>query len=284
MKIAFVTDSGTGWTVKEAATRGVYSVPLQISEGNHAYLENEDINVDQVNELMEQHKVLKTSLAPVGMIEELFTKLKADGYEAVFCVPICKGLSGTMDAMEMVAKQVGLIFYGFDNHVTAVVEGYMVVRAKELYEQGKSIDEIMQILSDICDTTDTLIIPDDLQHMRRGGRLTPLAATLGGFLKIKPILEINKRTSGKVDVKEKVRTMSKALDETLAIMKKEIPGLGDNYNITVTHVKAEELGQKFMEMCKGQFPNASYQLIKLVSVVGVHTGIGSIAIQYFKEL
>ncbi len=284
MKIAFVTDSGTGWTVKEAATHGVYSVPLQISEGNHAYLENEDINVDQVNELMEQHKVLKTSLAPVGMIEELFTKLKADGYEAVFCVPICKGLSGTMDAMEMVAKQVGLIFYGFDNHVTAVVEGYMVVRAKELYEQGKSIDEIMQILSDICDTTDTLIIPDDLQHMRRGGRLTPLAATLGGFLKIKPILEINKRTSGKVDVKEKVRTMSKALDETLAIMKKEIPGLGDNYNITVTHVKAEELGQRFMEMCKGQFPNASYQLIKLVSVVGVHTGIGSIAIQYFKEL
>ena len=284
MKIAFVTDSGTGWSVKEAATHGVYSVPLQISEGNHAYLENEDINVDQVNELMEQKKVIKTSLAPLGRIEELFTKLKADGYEAVFCVPICKGLSGTMDAMEMVAKQVGLIFYGFDNHVTAIVEGYMVVRAKELYEQGKTIDEIMDILNEICDTTNTLIIPDDLQHMRRGGRLTPLAATLGGFLKIKPILQINKSTKGKVDVKEKVRTMSKALDEALEIMKKEIPALGEHYSITVTHVKAEELGRKFLEQCKEYFPNAHYNFIKLVSVVGVHTGIGSIAIQYFKEL
>lgn len=284
MKVAFVTDSGTGLSVKEVEALGCYSVPLQISYDNVSLLENEDINIDGVYKLMQEGKMLKTSLAPVGKIEELFTRLKDEGYEKIFAVPICSGLSGTIDAMQMVAKQVGIDFDYFDNHVTAMVEKYMVVRAKNLYEEGKTLDEIKVILSEICDTTNTLLIPNDLHHLKRGGRLTPLAATLGGLLKIKPILEINKKTNGKIDVLDKVRTMSKALDRTVEIMKKEILDGGTGYSITVAHVVAEEAGKGLIEKYKEVFPNAKYDLIKLVSVVGVHTGLGCLAVQYYKQL
>ncbi|MDF9825119.1 DegV family protein with EDD domain [Breznakia sp. PF5-3] len=284
MKVAFVTDSGTGLSVDEVEKLGCFSVPLQISYDDVSLLENEDINVDQVYDLMEKGKMMKTSLAPLGKIEDLFNRLKNEGYDMIFAVPICKGLSGTIDAMEMTAKEVGINFDYFDNHVTAMVEKYMVVRAKELYEEGKSIDEIKQILSQICNSTNTLLVPNDLNHLRRGGRLTPFAATLGGLLKIKPILEINKKTNGKIDVLDKVRTMSKALDTTLEIMKKEIFGEGEGYSITVAHVVAEEAARALIEKYKAAFPKANYDLIKLVSVVGVHTGLGCLAIQYFKEL
>lgn len=285
MKVAFVTDSGTGRSVAEIEAMGCYSVPLQISYDGLSVLENEDIDVDQVYALMESGKLLKTSLAPLGKIEELFTRLKKEGYEMIFAVPICRGLSGTLDAMQMTAKEVGLAFDYFDTDVTATIEEYMVVRAKELYEkEGKSISEIKLLFSQITDRANTLLVPSDLQHLRRGGRLTPLAATLGGLLKIKPILEINKRTSGKIDVLDKVRTMSKALERTLEVAKQEILNHGEGYDITIAHVLAEDAAKDLLKKYQEAFPKADYTFIKLVSVVGVHTGIGCFAIQYFQKL
>ncbi|MFV0380627.1 MAG: DegV family protein [Breznakia sp.] len=283
MKIAFVGDSGTGLSISEIESAGCFSVPLQITYDTLSKLENEDISVDEVNALMKAGKLLKTSLAPLGKMEILFQKLKDEGYDMVFAVPICRGLSGTIDAMQMVANNVGIAFTHFDCQVTAVVEQYMLIRAKALYDEKKSIEEIKTVLQKICDTTNTLLIPNDLQHLKRGGRLTPLAATLGGLLKIKPILQIGKKTSGKIDVLDKVRTMSRALDRTLEVMKEEIATKGKNFNITVAHVASEEAGKDLLHRVELLFPEAKVQLLKLVSSVSVHTGIGCLAIQYFKE-
>lgn len=282
-KTAFVCDSGTGFSVKEIEEMGCFSVPLTVSYDNITKLENEDINVNQVYDLMKQGKILKTSLPPLGLIEELFTKLKNEGYEMIFAVPICRGLSGTIDAMQMIANQLEIEFDYFDCNVTAMVELYMTTRSKELYDSGMSIEAIKEVLKKISASCNTLIVPYDMQHLRRGGRLSPLAATIANLLKIKPVLEINERTHGRIDVLEKVRTMSRALDRTLDQMKKEIPGLGDNYNVTLTHVACEEVAQKLLIKYQEAFPNAKYSLKKLVSVVGVHTGLNSIAIQYFYE-
>ena len=283
MKTAFVCDSGCGLSVKEMEAYGCFSVPLQISYDNVTKLEGEEISIEETWDLVESGKVLKTSLAPLGLIEELFERLKNEGYERIFATPICKGLSGTIDAMEMMAAQCGLAFDYYDCNVTAVVEAYMTIRSKQLYDEGKSLEEIKALLEKVNDSTNTLLIPNDLNALAKGGRLTPLAAKLGGLLKIKPILQINKKTAGRIDVLDKVRTMPKALSKTLDTMREEINGDGEGYNITVAHVKSEESGLSLLNMYKEAFPAAKFQLIKLVSVVGVHTGLGCLAVQYFKE-
>ena len=284
MKVAFISDSGTGMNRKELASLGVFSVPLQITYGDKSFLENEDITIKKVNELMGNEKVLTTSLPPLGLIEDLFTELKVEGYDMIFAIPICKGLSGTINAMEIVAKQLEIDFDYFDHHVTAVVEKYMVIRAKELYEQGTSTEEIKNVLSAICNTTNTLLIPTDLQHLKRGGRLTPFAATLGGLLKIIPILKINKETQGKIDVHTKVRTLRKAMLKTVELMKSEIPEEGLNYHITVAHVDSLQNAKSLISIYKEHFPRAEFEVIDLVSVVSIHTGLGCLATQYYKVL
>ena len=85
--------------------------------------------------------------------------------------------SGTINAMEMCARTVGLAFAYVDCHVTAVVQEYMIKTAKRLHEEGKTIQEIKDVLSRIVETTDTLLLPNDLQHLKRGGRLTPVSYT-----------------------------------------------------------------------------------------------------------
>ena len=134
----------------------------------------------------------------------------------------------------------------------------------------------------MIDTTNTLILPSDMQHLKRGGRLTPLAATLAGLLKIKPILEINRRTQGRIDVKEKVRTYTRALERAVQIMKED--NIDEHYSITIAHVDAPQTAEQLAAILRRTFPKTEIQIIKLVNVVAVHTGLNTQAIQYFRKL
>lgn len=280
MKTAFVTDSGTGETIEQLSKDGVYSVPLQVSYDHLNFNDALDITIDEVYEKMREGKMLSTSLPSLGKIEELFSSLKNQGYERIFAVPICSGLSGTITAMEMTAKELGLMFEYVDCHVTAVVQGYLIRLAKRLYEEGKSMEMIKEACAKVIHTTDTLLLPDDLMHLKRGGRLTPLAATLGGLLKIKPVLAINEQTKGKIDVAGKVRTMTRAMDTVIERMKQA--GVDAGFSITVAHADAPEQAEVYKKKIEAAIQGAQVNVIKLVSVVGVHTGRGCQALQYFK--
>ena len=166
-----------------------------------------------------------------------------------------------------------------------------VGKIEELFEQLKAegyerifavVEEVKHACEEVVHTTDTLLLPDDLQHLKRGGRLTPLAATLGGLLKIKPILQINEHTKGKIDVAGKVRTMSKAMDTVIERMKQA--GVDRRYSVTVAHADAPEAAEVYRRKIEAAIEGVQVNVIKLVSVVGVHTGRGCQALQYFCPL
>ncbi len=277
MKLAFVTDSGSGFSQEYWAKKGIYSVPLQITTDDGTFDENETISHDQVIERLHNKELMKTSLPSLGKIIDLFADLKAQGYEGVFCVPICKGLSGTLGAMEMAAAQEGLVFYGFDTGSTAVLQSHCILTAKTMYEQGKSVEEILEHLEKIAVSSDTILLCDDLQHMKRGGRLTPMAAALGGLLKIKPILHDNRETDGRVDVLAKVRTMSKAQDTVIKRLQEK--NVTTAYDFTVAHVDALEPALAYAKKISDAFGGKKIRVIDLVSAVGIHTGLGCLAVQ-----
>lgn len=282
MKIAFVCDSGTARSVSQLKELGIYSCPLQISDETSNYLELEDISIEEVYEKVANEEPVKTSLPPLGYIDECFEQIKQEGYDTVFCVPICSGLSGTMNAMRLAAETQGLNFECMDTCVTAEVEFYCITMAKKMIEDGHSIDEVKQQLQEVIDSASTLLIPQDLQHLKRGGRLTPVAATLAGLLKIKPILRVDKTTEGRIDVYDKVRTLPKAMERVITLMKEN--GVGDNYSIAVAYVKEKQDCEVMLSKIKEAFPTAHTELIPLISTVGCHTGVGCIAIQYYKKI
>lgn len=282
MKVAFVSDSGTARTVAQLKELGIYSCPLQISSQTNNYLELEDLSIDEVYQILEKGEMLKTSLPPLGLIEEMFAQIKQDGYDTVFCVPICSGLSGTMNAMRLAAQEAGLVFETVDTHVTAEVEFYCITKAKQLIESGMSIEQTKKELQKVIDSASTLLIPVDLDHLKRGGRLTAFAATLAGLLKIKPILKIDKETEGRIDVLAKVRTLPKAIDTAVQFMVEH--RVDPSYHIIVAYVLEKEECEKTIEKINEAIPGANAQLIKLISTVGCHTGLGCIAIQYYKGL
>ena len=282
MKTAIVTDSGSGLNKQQADALGIYYLPLQIIVNDNMYLDGVDIQVEQIYEMLKQGEMPTTSMPPMGIIEELFHKLKKDGYEDVIAIPLTSGLSSTSSVMHAVAKECELKLHIIETYSTCNIQCYLAKCAQQLVKQEVAAEEIVKRLQDSVAHSDTLIIPNDLQHLKRGGRLTPLAATLGGLLKIKPILKINKETNGKIDVVDKVRTMHKAMDMAIEIMRNE--HVDDSYMITVAHADDAVEAEYYMNKIKAAFPNAKHQIIKLVSVVGVHTGRGCQAVQYFKMI
>ena len=87
MKVAFVTDSGCEHNQQEMKALGIYSLPLQISNGSETILELEDASIEEVYKRVQAGELMKTSLPPLGLIEELFADLKKNEYDTVFAVP-----------------------------------------------------------------------------------------------------------------------------------------------------------------------------------------------------
>ena len=284
MKVAFITDSSCGIHPDKMKEKGIISLPLQIvlPDQENTLLDFVDAPLEKIYEYIEEGVMMSTSIPPLGLIQKTFKDLKKDGYEAVFCIPINPGLSSCFNALRLSAEEVGLQFIHVDVHTTAMLELYSIIRAKEMYDEGIEVGEIKRKIQDMADEAMTFVIPNDLDHLKKGGRLTPLAATLAGLLKIKPILKIDASCDGKIDVFDKIRTFNKAVDRVVKELEQR--GVDENYIICIAHSNGMEHAQLTKEKLLEAFPNHRIEIVPLVSVISVHTGIDCIGIQAFKRI
>ncbi len=282
MKIAYITDSGTGLSIDEMAKKQIFSLPLQISVNGKNYFDLEQISVADVINNLKLDANMTTSLPSLGLIEDLFDKLKEEGFEKVIAVPICSGLSGTMNALYLAAQNHAMPITCIDTYVTAYVEEYCIeYLRKRITDENVEETQAIREVNEIIDSCDTLLIPTDLKHLSKSGRLTPIAYRIASLLNIKPILRISKETNGKIDVIDKVRTFKRALQKALNIMLERIDS--EDYIIHIVHVDAYGDALTFKEAVAKAFPNNEITIDALCSPVAIHTGLGCIAIQYYKK-
>lgn len=155
--------------------------------------------------------------------------------------------------------------------------------AYKLAQQGLEPAEIERRLVASAESGNTLLVPDDLMHLKRGGRLTPLAATLGSMLKIKPILQLNKGTEGKVDVLDKVRTMTKALSRMVDVAKQD--GFDpQSYELRLLDSEGGDSVEQLTKLLEENFEGCTIQRSTVCPVIAAHTGLGVVAIQYQKKV
>lgn len=282
MKIAVITDSGSGFTKTQADALGVYYLPLQILIRDQMYLDGENISLGEVYQFLEKGEMPTTSMPPIGIIEQVFEQIKKDGFDEVIAIPLSSGLSSTSSVLQVTAKELGLSLHTIETYTTCEIQKYLVTCAKTLVDQGIDVNEIVTRLNESIKESGSFVVPNDLQHLKRGGRLTPLAAALGGLLKIKPVLQLNAKTGGKIDVYDKVRTLSKALKTTVSTVSEN--NLDSGYQLIVLQSKAQEEAEKVKELLETSFPNTEVVIGNIGPVISVHTGLGCIAIQYIKKI
>ncbi len=282
MKIAILTDSCSGMNQKESSEWGIYYLPLQIVCQEAQYLDGISIELQELYELLRKGEQMTTSMPPIALIDSTLDQIKADGYDTIICVPITSGLSSTASMIGATAKEKGLNLYIVDCFSTCYLQCYLAQCAKRLADQGLDAETIVARLQASIASSNTLIIPDDLQHLKKGGRLTPMAAALGGLLKIKPILQLNQSCEGKIDVYDKVRTMAKAQGKAIDTFVQE--HVGEDYILSCLHTDAMSEGLLLQEKMKAALPHCKIYFGYIGAVISVHTGIGCLGIQYIKRV
>lgn len=282
-RIAILADSGCQIELKQYENQGIYIVPLCITMKNHTYLDQQDITSLEVFEIMEKEDIMvMTSQPSTGELVNVLQRIKDAGYDEVIGLPIATGLSSTLNGMKVASEMVDIPITLIDTKGTAGNQKYLVFTAAKLVQEGKSIKEIQVILEDMIQHSGTIIMAPNLEHLKKGGRITPAVALLAGMLKIVPVMELNYDLGGKIDVLGKVRTLSKA-KATLVNRMVELGVNAKEYKITIEHVLCESSALDVKQMVLDKIGEVELELRELPAVVGAHMGVGGIGVQYIKK-
>lgn len=276
-KVAYIVDSSSCISEKEAKDRGYYFLPLHVIIEGVDYLEGSSLDLKVLKQALLDKKNVSTSQASPGEIIQLLEQVKKDGYDSAVYAGISSGLSKTQETAKSAAKTEDFDLYVIDtlsagNTVTIALE-----KAKQLIEEGMPVKEAVEkINSEESLKNKTFAIMTDLSYAAKGGRITPTAAALGNLLKITPLLYIDFNQGGKIDILEKVRTSKKAYKRLAELILEDVDDIS-NYEIEVADFYGKDQKDGVIKAIKELQPNAKITESSLSATIGVHTGPESIA-------
>ena len=151
----------------------------------------------------------------------------------------------------------------------------LLVKAHELYEQGKSMDEVERWLLDNRLRSHAWLTVGDLKYLARGGRISSTSALFGSVLDIKPIICMGK--GGKLDPVEKVQGRKKAL-RTIVERTAENIEHPEDQTVIILQGDVEDEAEKLAEMLRQRIPEIRDIRIQIIGpVIGAHCGPGTLA-------
>ena len=276
--VKIITDSSTLYTPEEGKKLGFDVMPLCV---NIADLEDRDLLVDMdvfYGKIAEGNHP-RSSQPPVGEVMEAYEAYPED---EIINIAMADGLSGTYQsacgARESVDNKENIIV--FNSKTLCGPHRYMVEKAQKMVEEGKSAKEILAWLEYASEHHESFLIPQDFDFLRRGGRLTPMAAAFGSVLKLKPIM---KQTDDgkKLDKFGVKRTMKAVVAAIIEHLKKS--DLDGRHVLYVSHARVPEDAKKVVEQLQEAFPEVEYHILDLGAAFVTQGGPGCIAIQYIEK-
>lgn len=289
MKVAIMTDSNSGLTQQDAKELGIFVLPMPFTINGQEY--EEDINLTQeefYDKLMNGAEVF-TSQPAAGKVTKFFDNILKD-YDEIVHIPMSSGLSGSCQTAMMLAEEdeyKGKV-YVVDSQRISVTQKRDVLDALALSQQGKSAREIHDILMDNKLNATIYITVNTLEYLKKGGRITPAAAALGGLLKIKPILTIQ---GEKLDSFQKTRTMAKAnkimIDAVLKDIHERIDSQHEDMrdvHIMVAYTFDKEQALEVKKQVEEVFPHHDIICDPLSLSISCHIGPHSLAIAACKKI
>ncbi len=208
-----------------------------------------------------------------------FRKLAEEGAKDVVHFTISSGLSPTVTVAEKAAADVKKDFpdfnlYAVDSLSATIGQGAEVKAALRLRNEGKTAKEAYDYVVEMQKHLQYAIFANDLYYLKRGGRVSAVAAIAGSVLQVKPVLSFTK--DGKLVVVDKVRGMKKAFAWALEKQEK-FPPVEENRLIWVVHTDAEEQANELAAMVEAKWvfkPDVSI----MGPVIGSHVGPGAVAV------
>lgn len=279
-QVAIVTDSGADIPLEEQERLAIHMVSARLNFGATEYIDHVSLLPADLYRMLEDCKEMpKTSQPPVGDFSRQYDLLTGHGYD-VMSVGLSEALSGTTQAARTAAEQFAGRVRVFDTKSASCGEAVLAVIAAEAAQQGMSLDEIEDLLTEFQPMNHAFAIAADLSYIVRGGRLPAWVKTLTDFLHISPLLgEKNGRfklagfTSG-------IGAKPSALGKTaLKKMRKDT-----TYRILIAHGANPEGARELRRYILGRHTRVhSCHISEAGPALGVHLGPGGLVVGFLPQ-
>lgn len=267
-----------------AGLPAVAVIPMQIQIGGQEYTfgRGENIDAKEFYRLQREGSFASTSQINPEVYIQYFEPFLRCGMDILYLC-FSSGMSGTIQSAnlgirELQEKYPGQKIICIDTLCASLGEGFLVREALKRQAKGMELEELADWIESNKKRVCHWFTVDVFEHLRHGGRVSAMAATMGTILQIKPTIRVD--DEGKLDVVEKCRGPKRALTVMLSHLEQDccLP-LGNT--VVVGHGdcpgKAEELKTAVLE----KFPEMQVIVAEIGPVIGAHTGPGMLALIFW---
>ena len=259
-------DSGSSIKQEEKEQYGVDILPLHISLGDKEYLDGIDLSMELFYKALIEDKLFPTtSLPSLGEAEERVTRYTQQG-DDVIVLTISSGISGTYNTLKMLFAE---------NPKVRVIDsksavGGMRILVEEINRhREESLDALERRVLDLIPRLRVCAIPETLDYLQRGGRLSKTAWVFGSMLQLKPLISLDSFDGG-VKVLGKVRGLKKAMQSLADYLEK--CDCDPNYPIVPSYTYNSENLEALIGMTNERYHKQMISYDNLDPAIACHWG------------
>ena len=228
---------------------------------------------------------VSTAQIPMPVITEAFERAIASGVPTVY-FGFTSGLSGTFGTIELIRDQLvdahpGAELYVVDTHLASIAEGLLVYEAIRQRAKGLTASELVAWANEARFYVNELFTLDELEWLRKGGRIPSSVAFAGSKLDVKPMLDIS--LEGKLSLSGVARGRKKGIRQLAEFYRRHALELGVGTHIVIGNADCP----KDVERLKDELVKIDDTVMFLESsigpVIGSHVGPGMLAIAFMGQ-
>lgn len=280
--VKILVDSASDLEKSEADGLGVNLLPMTVKIDNEEFSDGVDITHREFFEKLPSCAELPSTsqINEYRWVEE-FEKLTADGSE-VLAITLSSKLSGTYGCAETAALKFGGKVRVVDSLNASLGERVLIEYALRLLSEGKTLSEIASLLEEKRFKIQVLALLDTLKYLKKGGRISSVAAVAGELLSIKPVISI---IGGEVKLVGKALG-SKSGNNLLMQLVNKCGGIDFSMPYTLAYSGLSDAKlQKYLKdsekLWEGKTETVSSHMIG--STIGTHIGPDAIAVAFFAK-
>ena len=278
MAIRIIIDSASDYTKEEAEREGLLFVPMGVSFGNTAYLDGVDLTKDAFYDLLVDQGGMPVSSqpSPQHLMEAFQTVVDAGDYGILLTMG--SSLSGTYQTAKMIAEDYDGKIAVIDSETISVAERLLVRTAKQIAEEARTLEEAVETIQEKIRHLYLFGYMDQLEYLKRGGRISPAMNFMANLFSVKPIIYIYNNT---FELYKRARGKQKGWME-LANILREKEGIQRDSVIYGYTGYTDRYPKEFMR----QYPDLAVpeeRVFRIGSTIGTHAGPGALAVAFFAD-
>lgn len=255
-------------------------VPLTVILDEKEYKDGIDISNDDFYKILrEENAYPKTSQATYAQFKEVFDKYANEGRKILY-IAGSSAATGTYQSAVMAKNDTEGEIYTYDSQTLTYLVGLLVVKAAQMAQEGKEVEEIISEIDKLREKTYVLFSVDTLEYLQKGGRISSTKAAIGSILNIKPILDIK---NGLVAPVCQVRGKKNVISKMVEIIKENCGTDFSDQTMYIAYSDDFKERDRLTEAIKEQFNPKDIEYFQIGTVIGSHAGPGLTGIVCFKK-